>query len=96
MPHWLLHFLGVDSGSGPAYLFWSGFGANFGEFAIAGGLFTLIRKHNCEVHRCWRLGRHVTAAGQHVCRRHHPDGHLTAEGVRKAHHLYIGDRPGRG
>jgi hypothetical protein len=78
---WLMHFLGVDSGSGRWYLFHSGFGANFGEYLIAFGLFGLIRRHNCEVHRCWRLGRHATAAGHMVCRKHHPDDRLTAQQV---------------
>jgi hypothetical protein len=83
--HWLPHILGLDNGAGGWYLFWSGFGANFGELAIAGGLLAIVRRHNCEVHRCWRLGRHKTGAGHMVCRRHHPDGHLTAEQVTAAH-----------
>jgi hypothetical protein len=83
--HWLTHILGLDNLSGPWYGFWSGFGANFGELAIVGGLVTIVRRHNCEVHKCWRLGRHVTAAGHHVCRIHHPDGHLTAEQVSEQH-----------
>lgn len=91
-----MHVLGVDDLSGRWYGFWSGFGSDIGELAIVGALAGMVRQHNCEVHRCWRLGRHVTAAGQRVCRRHHPDGHLTAEGVRKAHHLYLGEKPGRG
>jgi hypothetical protein len=94
--HWLLHVLGVDDLSGRWYGFWSGFGSDIGELAIAGGLVTMIRQRNCEVHRCWRLGRHATAAGHRVCRRHHPEGHLTAAGVRERHHLYLGKQPGRG
>lgn len=94
--HWLLHVLGTDNVSGTAYAFWSGFGSDLGEVAIIGGLVSVYRRHNCEVHGCWRLGRHATAAGQHVCRVHHPDGHLTAETVRSAHHLYMGRKPGRG
>jgi hypothetical protein len=57
----------------------------------------VVRQHNCEVHRCWRLGRHVVeGTGQKVCRRHHPEDHLTAAGVREKYHLYLGDKPGRG
>jgi hypothetical protein len=93
---WLAHVLGLDSGSGYWYLFWSGFGSDIAEIAIIGGLISIYRRHNCEVHGCWRLGRHATAAGQHVCRRHHPDGHLTAEKVRRDHHLYLGSKPGPG
>lgn len=83
--HWLLHVLGLDSASGPAYLTWSGFGGDVGDLAIAGALIAMVRRHNCEVRRCWRLGRHATAAGHHVCRRHHPDGPLTAAGVAGRH-----------
>lgn len=82
---WLAHFLGFDDSGGGWYLWWSGFGSDLGELAIVGGLIGLMRKHQCEVHHCWRLGRHTTAGQHHVCRRHHPDGHLTAERVIAAH-----------
>lgn len=82
---WLLHFLGLDSASGPAYLAWSGAGGDLGELAVVGALLTVVRKHNCEVRRCWRLGRHKTAAGHQVCRRHHPDGPLTAAAGKNQH-----------
>jgi hypothetical protein len=84
---WLLHFTGVRPLQ-PSYWynFWSGFGANFGELAIVGGLLTIVRQHNCHVHRCWRLGRHEVEGTPHkVCRRHHPDGHLTHAGLLEAH-----------
>jgi hypothetical protein len=84
--HWLLHVLGTDNVSGPAYAFWSGFG---GDLAIIGALLwgpvVLLRKHNCEVRRCLRLARHATAAGHQVCRRHHPDGPLSAAAVTDRH-----------
>ena len=83
--NWLLHILGVDNVSGRWYGWWSGAGSDVGELAIIGGLLTVVRRHNCEVHGCWRLGRHQTAAGHHVCRAHHPDGHLTAEQVTASH-----------
>jgi hypothetical protein len=97
VPHWLLHFLGTDSGSGPAYLWWSGFGANFGELTIVAALLALVRQHNCHVHHCFRLGRHpVEGTSFTVCRKHHPDGHVSAEDVRKRYHLYLGRTPGKG
>jgi hypothetical protein len=84
--HWLAVHTGTVNESGPYYGFWSGFG---GDLAIIGALLwgpvVLLRKHNCEVHRCFRLARHSTAAGHHVCRRHHPDGHLTAQKVGEHH-----------
>lgn len=81
----LLHWLGLDSASGPAYLAWSGAVSDLGELALIGGIIALVRKHTCEVHRCWRIGRHDTAAGHTVCRKHHPDGPLTAAHVAAAH-----------
>ena len=82
---WLAHWLAVHTGTvnegGPYYGFWSGFGSDLGELALVGGMLTLVRRHNCEVHRCWRIGRHATTGGHQVCRRHHPDGHLTAAAV---------------
>ena len=90
------HWLGLDNAGGPFYLWWSGIGSDLGELTIVVVLAGYLRKHNCEVHRCWRLGRHQTAAGQHVCRRHHPDGPLSMADVRAAHHLYLGKGPGRG
>lgn len=95
MWHWLALFFGVYNGDGnnAGYLFWSGTGSDLAYLGMAAAF---LRGHNCEVHRCWRFGRHPTAAGQKVCRRHHPDGHLTAESVRQAHHLYLGSKPGRG
>jgi hypothetical protein len=74
--HWLPHVLGLDNASGRWYLFWSGAGSDLGELTIVVVLLGLIRKHNCEVHRCWRLARHQTAGGHMVCRRHHPEDHL--------------------
>lgn len=95
--HFLVHWTGSDYGAPYGrlipYDFLSGF---FGGSVFLTAAWALVRRSNCEVHRCWRLGRHLTAAGHRVCRRHHPDGHLTAAGVREAHHLYLGGKPGRG
>ncbi|MBA3843813.1 MAG: hypothetical protein H0X39_14575 [Actinobacteria bacterium] len=40
------------------------------------------RRHNCHVHRCWRLQWHPHPDHGHpVCKKHHPDGHrVTATG----------------
>lgn len=80
--HVLTHVLGLDDPSGGWYLWWSGFGADLG---LVGAAVTLYRKHNCEIVRCPRLGRHVTAAGHRLCRHHHPDGPLTPEAAHTAH-----------
>lgn len=86
MWHWLMHFLGFDNLSGPWYGFWSGFGSDLGELTLVGGIIAMVRTRNCEVHGCWRLGRHATAAGHRACRRHHPDGHLSVTAMHEAHH----------
>jgi hypothetical protein len=84
--HLLLRVLGIDDVSGRWYALWSGSGGDIGELAIVGALLAVLRRHNCEVHRCFRLARHATAADHHVCRKHHPDGPLTAEAVKDHHH----------
>lgn len=94
--HLIAHWLGLDDPGGSWYLAWSGILADIGELAIVGGLVTLVRRHNCEVRKCWRMGRHVTAAGHYVCRAHHPDGPLTALAVRNAHYRCLGKQPGHG
>lgn len=83
--HFVAHILGIDNLSGPWYGFWSGIGSDISELALLGGIGAMIRQRNCEVHGCWRLGRHQTAAGHMVCRRHHPDDVLTAAAVVAAH-----------
>ncbi len=70
----LAHILGLDNGSGYWYLFWSGIGSDITEFAVIGALFGMLRKHNCHIRRCWRIGRvSVDGTPYVVCMRHHPD-----------------------
>jgi hypothetical protein len=92
LAHLFLHGIGADNLSGPEYGFWSGFGSDIAEFALLGGIATIVRQHNCEVHGCWRLGRHTTNAGHRVCRVHHPDEPLTVARVRMLHHRHSGER----
>jgi len=91
--YWLLHILGLDSGSGPAYLWWSGAGS---DLAYLGIFWALVRKHNCHQPRCWRIG-HLPVPGTawQVCRRHHPAPPQRGS-IREHYHLYLGDKPGRG
>lgn len=77
MLHLLLHYLGLDSASGPAYLAWSGFASDLGELTLLGGLLAVYRKHNCHTRWCWRFGRHdladpATGLTWRLCRRCHP------------------------
>ena len=106
MLHWLAHLVGLDSGSGYWYLFWSGFG---GDVAILGSIlaapFILWRKHDCGVRWCPRLARHDFTDPDggivhHLCRKHHPlhpgKKPVTAAHIRDQYHLYLGKKPGRG
>jgi hypothetical protein len=94
--HWLVHQAGVDYGAPYGrwvpYDFWSGAGSDLSEVALLGGLIGFLRHRNCEVKGCWRLGRHQTAAQHNVCRKHHPDDHLTAGQVIDAHQAAITQR----
>jgi hypothetical protein len=92
--HALLHFFGLDNASGVAYLAWSGIIGDAGLFAaVAAFVFhgTVSYRHKqCEVHRCVRVGRHVTAANHRVCRKHSPTGAPTHAEVIAAHHAAEG------
>ena len=79
----LLTFLGVTNGSGRWYLWWSGI---VGDIGLFGGGYLILRKHNCHVHRCWRLAWHPHPDHGHpVCKKHHPDHrHVHATGLRSA------------
>ena len=87
----ILHTLGIDDTAGPWYAFWSGFGSILEraiELVVLGAI--LLRHKNCEIHRCWRLGRHpwvdpATGLEHRLCRGHHPLGHLTAIEVKESH-----------
>jgi hypothetical protein len=85
-----VHFLGLDYGApyghAVAYNAWSGVGSDLGEVTLLAAAGTWWRHANCEVDRCWRLGRHKTNAGRKVCRKHHPDDGLTAGQVVEEHH----------
>lgn len=91
MWHWLAQFFGFTAGGGNGahYLFWSGAGSDIAELAIAGSLIALVRKHNCHVHGCWRIGRHpVEGTPYLVCRHHHPGGAVTREQILSAHRAH--------
>lgn len=99
LQHWLAVHTGSlnTPGTPPNYNFFSGSGSDLGEFldfaSMSAVAIVFIRHHNCEVRRCWRLGRHRTAANHAVCRRHHPDDHLTATQVHNAHHAALAGQP---
>lgn len=65
-----LHPLG-----GTGYQFWSGIGSDIGEITLIGALIAVWSKHNCHIHRCWRLSWHPSQkyGGHIVCRHHHEE-----------------------
>jgi hypothetical protein len=92
-----VHELGLDSGNGTWYLFYSGI---FGVLVFAAGMtanvYVNLRKHNCHQPRCLRLGRFpVEGTPWSACHRHHPSP-PQRDSIRKRYHLYAGERPGRG
>jgi hypothetical protein len=81
--HWEL----VHPG-GNGYWFYSGiFGGSAFVSAAAAGVAVYWRRHNCHVHRCWRLQWHVHPVHSHpVCRKHHPAGQGRGEHLRASLH----------
>jgi hypothetical protein len=72
--HWTAIHIGSTKESGPYYGFWSGFGSDISEGAIAVGLYTGLRKVNCHSKMCWRIGHHpLEGTPYHLCKKHHPD-----------------------
>ncbi len=99
MLNWLWFHLGLSNGNSAWYLFPSGWGSIIIPPILTAApiVVVLLRKHNCHVHGCWRIGRHpVEGTPYTVCSRHHPDGELTAAQVRDRYHLYLGKQQGRG
>jgi hypothetical protein len=67
---WLGHWLGLDNGAGPVYLFLSG----AGSFLLKGSIAVVLWHHlNCHEPGCWRPARHHHGG---YCRRH-AKGNLT-------------------
>jgi len=56
------------------------------DITLLGAAYVFVRRHNCHVKGCWRLGRHpVSGTTYIVCRKHHPDDSPTAEQVLSEH-----------
>lgn len=71
----IAHLLGVDNLAGAWYGFWSGFGSIVIPPVLTALpiVFVMLRRHNCHVHHCWRVGRHPSDDGLYrVCGKHHP------------------------
>ena len=52
------------------------------DITLLGAVYAILRRHNCHVKGCWRLGRHQVAGTTYVvCRKHHPDDSPSADHV---------------
>ena len=71
--HWFEHHTGIDTGSGPWYSFWSGFGSDLGEATIFTTAIAIWRHHSCHVRGCVRVGRQLPGTPYLACPRHNPD-----------------------
>lgn len=70
-----LRVLGADPVTSHWCALRCGAGGDVGSVAVIGGIAAWLRKHNCHVHGCHRLARHLVEGTQHlVCARHHPTG----------------------
>ena len=100
LQRWLAYETGSRNSATPPpdYNFFSGVGSVILPPVLNGLALAVVFwwHHQCHVDGCFRYARRTTAAGDRACRRHHPDGKLTAAAVRTRHHLYLGERPGRG
>jgi hypothetical protein len=89
--HWFaLHTGVIHGGPDPYYNFWSGFGSDLGEAtlisAVLVGVYTGVRKANCHVKGCWRIGHHpIDGTPYVVCKHHHPE--VPSGGVSHEHIL---------
>jgi hypothetical protein len=93
---WLYLKLGLNSGSNPWYLFWSGFGSfleGLAALSVLGGVVAWYRRGNCTRKWCWRIGHHpltdpADGVTRLLCWKHHPavkHKHLTDELIARIH-----------
>lgn len=75
--HWLAQFLHPGRAShGGSEWFWGGIGSDVQEVAVIGGVYAMLRHHNCHVDGCLRLGHRDPTVEAPACRRHHSHRHL--------------------
>jgi hypothetical protein len=88
-PHFLPWFIGfypTPIDTSPFYQFWSGFYIVVLSLATS----TWLRKQNCHVRWCWRLGRFPVAEGRfYVCHHHHPDPAIRHKRVTMEHIVHV-------
>jgi hypothetical protein len=63
------------------------------DITLFGGAYAILRRHNCHVKGCLRVGRlQVPGTPYIVCHRHHPHEKPTAEQVLTAHAKAVKER----
>jgi len=94
--YWFVHVTGTDNGGKYGhwnwYNFWSGFESDIVQIALLGGLIQLYRRHNCCVHKCWRIAKiTVEGTGLVVCIAHRPDvkEKQRREKAERLYHLHV-------
>jgi hypothetical protein len=88
---WLYHAVRWTWHDPDGYNFISG---PLADITLLGGAYAIIRRHNCHVKGCWRIGRHpVHGTSYIVCARHHPHRKPTARQVLEAHNAAVHGGP---
>jgi hypothetical protein len=63
------------------------------DITLLGGAYAILRRHNCHVSGCLRVGRlQVPGTPYIVCHKHHPHEKPTAEEVLAAHSRAVSER----
>jgi hypothetical protein len=95
--NWLGHILGLDSATGPFYLFWSGAGGV--SIAVITGLLVLWHWFNCDERGCWRRGKYQLPDSELVVCLHHLRAGTVAREERREQEIdedAVGSDPGKG
>lgn len=91
--HWLQEVTGTNIGIPGHTPRWYNFHSGFeGVITLYIGAGVFYWHHNCHQHKCWHWARYKTAAGDKVCKTHHPDMgkdfKLTAEHILRRHNKH--------
>lgn len=94
--HWFQEVTGTNNGIPGHTPRWYNFQSAGLAFTALAAVIAFYWHHNCHQHRCPRWARYKTAAGDRVCKTHHPDMgkdfKLTAEHIKNRHDLHKGSK----
>lgn len=87
--HWFQEVTGTNNGIPGHTPRWYNFSSAGLEFTAIGVAATFYWHHNCHQNKCPRWARYTTAAGDKVCKTHHPemgpDFKMTALHIKRRH-----------